>query len=185
MTKRSRVPVLAAVTLTAVLAVPASATTLAPTLVTPMHTVGPVALGMSRAAVVTALGRPQAVSLAGALSYGGRDEIFDIYMTRPGPQGRVRQVIAVGARFCAARAPLAGCSLRRGSAVAVVHAYPGKFRLLRDNTNDTIWWWCGRVGNRYVSTSFNVNLPRGRVQTWYLTDQGTRCPTARQIRAGT
>ncbi|MFN8110310.1 MAG: hypothetical protein U0Y82_10790 [Thermoleophilia bacterium] len=140
-------------------------------------------LGMSRAAVIAKLGPPLHQSAFGVLSYSNKN-ILDVYLTRTGPKGRVRQVIASGSGFCAQGVP-AACSLKPGSVTAMTHAFPGKFRRVVDFTGDTIYWWCGRVRGRAVSTSFNADPKRHMILTWYLTVRGAHCPTLTQVRNGT
>lgn len=150
--------------------------------VVPFRGVAGAHLGMTRAAVVARLGPPVAESGFGVLSYSTTG-ILDVYLTRRGSRGRVRQVVASGDRFCAVGVPRA-CSLRPGSLRAMLRAYPGQFRRVVDATGDTIYWWCGRVRGRARSTSFNVDTRRGVILTWYIADHGARCPTLAQLRRG-
>jgi len=174
------VPVLVA----AVLAAAASATA-APVEsgeVVPFRGVAGVELGMSRAAVVAAVGRPLRETRGGVMVYSD-EHILDVYLTRRGPLGRVRQVVAAGPGFCAKDVPGA-CSTARNSVIAMRRAYPRRFRRVVDVTQDTIWWWCGRVRGRAISTSFNTDPRRQAILTWYIVDHGTRCPALAQVRGG-
>ncbi|MCB0873187.1 MAG: hypothetical protein KDC36_07410 [Thermoleophilia bacterium] len=150
--------------------------------VTLFHGIGGATIGMSRARVVSTLGRPLQESAFGVMSYSSTG-IFDISLTRPGRRGHARQFVAVGTGFCAHGVPGA-CSLKPGSVRAMLRAYPRKFRRVVDVTRDTIYWWCGRVQGRAVSSSFNVDPRRGVILTWYIVNHGKRCPTIAQVRKG-
>jgi len=146
------------------------------------HGIGGATIGMSRADVVATLGRPLQESAFGLMSYSTHG-ILDISLTRPGRRGHARQFVAVGMGFCA-EGVKGACSLRRGSLRAMLRAYPHKFRRVVDVTRDTIYWWCGRVQGRAVSSSFNVDPRRGMILTWYVVNHGKRCPTIAQVREG-
>lgn len=150
--------------------------------VVPFRGVAGVTLHQTRAAVIATLGRPLRENGFGVMTYSDA-AIMDVYLTRAGARGRVRQFVASGPGFCA-RDVAGACSMAAGSEIAMRRAHPGRFRRIVDVTGDTIWWWCGRVRGRAISTSFNTDPRRHMILTWFMADHGTRCPTAAQVRGG-
>ncbi len=150
--------------------------------VVPFRGIAGVELRQSRAQVLAILGRPIRENGFGVMSYSDAN-IMDVYLTRAGARGRVRQFVASGTGFCA-KGAVGACSRTVNSEIAMRRAHPGRFRRVVDVTGDTIWWWCGRVAGRAVSTSFNTDPRRHMILTWYLADHGRTCPTIAQVRGG-
>jgi len=163
-------------------AAPAALGTVESGQVVPFRGIAGAKLHQSRAQVITILGRPISENAFGVMSYSD-DGIMDVYLTRAGARGRVRQFVASGTGFCA-KGVVGACSLTANSEIAMRRAYPRRFRRVVDVTGDTIWWWCGRVGGRAISTSFNTDPRRHMILTWYMADHGRGCPTIAQVRGG-
>lgn len=163
-------------------AAPAATGTVESGQVVPFRGVAGVSLHQSRAQVVAVLGRPLRENGFGVMMYSDAN-IMDVYLTRAGARGRVRQFVASGTGFCA-KGVVGACSRVVNSEIAMRRANPGRFRRVVDVTGDTIWWWCGRVRGRAVSTSFNTDPRRHMILTWFIVDHGTRCPTIAQVRGG-
>jgi len=155
----------------------AAAVTIESGTVVPFRGVAGASLAMTRAQVIDQLGPPRDENRNGVMTYAKR-AIFDVYRTGPGLRTRVDMLIAAGPGFCTAEG---ACSSRAGGLRKMLDAYPKSFKRYKDGTGDTIFRWCRRIRKRAISTSFNVDLKGGRILTWFIVDEGQRCPSPRTL----